>query len=66
MPLTTAAAVITIGSIHGGVRSNIIPEKLYMLGTIRTLDNSMRATVLKRLDKIVQNVAAANLSLIHI
>jgi amidohydrolase len=60
MPLTTAAAVVTIGSIHGGVRSNIIPEKLYMLGTIRTLDNSMRATVLKRLDKIVQNVAAAN------
>ena len=31
-----------------------------MLGTIRTLDNSMRATVLKRLDEIVQNVAAAN------
>ena len=60
MPLTTAAAVVTIGSIHGGVRSNIIPEKLYMLGTIRTLDNSMRATVLKRLDEIVQNVAAAN------
>ena len=60
MPLTTAAAVVTIGSIHGGVRSNIIPEKLYMLGTVRTLDNSMRATVLKRLDKIVQNVAAAN------
>lgn len=60
MPLTTAAAVVTIGSIHGGVRSNIIPEKLYMLGTIRTLDNNMRATVLKRLDEIVQNVAAAN------
>ena len=60
IPLTTAAAVVTIGSIHGGVRSNIIPEKLYMLGTIRTLDNSMRATVLKRLDEIVQNVAAAN------
>ncbi len=60
MPLTTAAAVVTIGSIHGGVRSNIIPEKLYLLGTIRTLDNSMRATVLKRLDEIVQNVAAAN------
>ena len=60
MPLTAAAAVVTIGSIHGGVRSNIIPEKLYMLGTIRTLDDSMRATVLKRLDEIVQNVAAAN------
>jgi amidohydrolase len=60
MPLTTAAAVVTIGSIHGGVRSNIIPENLYMLGTIRTLDTNMRATVLKRLDEIVQNIAAAN------
>jgi amidohydrolase len=60
MRLTRAAAVVTIGSIHGGVRSNIIPEDLYMLGTIRTLDDSMRTTVLKRLDEIVSNVAAAN------
>ena len=47
MPLTRAAAVVTVGSIHGGVRSNIIPENLYMLGTIRTLDSEMRKTVLK-------------------
>ena len=60
MPLTEAAAVVTIGSIHGGVRSNIIPESLYMLGTIRTLDNNMKKTVLKRLEEIVQNVAEAN------
>lgn len=38
MQLTEAPAVITIGAIHGGVRYNIIPEDLYMLGTIRTLD----------------------------
>ena len=60
MPLTEAAAVVTIGSIHGGVRSNIIPESLYMLGTIRTLDEGMKKIVLKRLEEIVQNIAEAN------
>ena len=49
LPLTEAGAVVTIGSIHGGVRSNIIPESLYMLGTIRTLDEAMKATVLKKI-----------------
>jgi amidohydrolase len=60
MPLTKAAAVVTIGSIHGGVRSNIIPESLYMLGTIRTLDAKMRKTVLKRLEEIVYSISKAN------
>jgi amidohydrolase len=60
MPLTEAAAVVTIGSIHGGVRSNIIPESLYMLGTIRTLDEEMKKIVLKRLEDIVSNIAEAN------
>ena len=60
LPLTEAGAVVTIGSIHGGVRSNIIPEDLYMLGTIRTLDNNMKATVLERLEQIVYNVAESN------
>ena len=60
LPLTEAGAVVTTGSIHGGVRSNIIPEDLYMLGTIRTLDNNMKATVLERLEQIVYNVAESN------
>ncbi len=60
LPLTKAAAVLTIGSIHGGVRSNIIPENLYMLGTIRTLDSNMRKIVLKRLEEIVYNISKVN------
>lgn len=58
--LTDAAAVVTVGSIHGGVRSNIIPEDLYMLGTIRTLDADMKKVVHKRLREIVQNIGEAN------
>jgi amidohydrolase len=38
----------------------VTPEDLYMLGTIRTLDNGMKATVLKRLEEIVHNVAKSN------
>ena len=60
LPLTNAAAVVTIGAIHGGVRSNIIPENLYMLGTIRTLDSLMRDTTLQRVKEMIDYIAAAN------
>ncbi|WP_255473385.1 amidohydrolase [Kangiella sp. HZ709] len=40
MHLTNSPAVVTIGSIHSGVRSNIIPEKLEMLGTVRTFSQA--------------------------
>lgn len=36
------AAVVTIGSIHGGNRSNIIPNEVTMVGTIRTLNKAAR------------------------
>jgi len=43
--LTEEAAVITIGSIHGGVRSNIIPEQVELIGTIRTLNTDMQKKI---------------------
>ncbi|HAY37301.1 MAG: amidohydrolase [Rhodothermales bacterium] len=58
--LTKAAAVVTIGSIHGGVRSNIIPEELEMLGTIRTFDPEMRIQLHKRFRTIVNSTATSN------
>ncbi|MBC7922877.1 MAG: amidohydrolase [Ferruginibacter sp.] len=42
LPLTNEAAVITVGAIHGGVRNNIIPEEVEMIGTIRALDTTMQ------------------------
>jgi amidohydrolase len=60
MDLTVAPAALTIGSIHGGIRSNIISEKLYMLGTLRTLDSDMRELALTRLAEIVESIAMAN------
>lgn len=60
LPLTTEAAVVSFGSIHGGVRNNIIPEEVKMVGTIRALDEEMRQTIFERLTTIVENTAESN------
>ncbi len=57
--LTKAPVVITVGKIHSGVRSNIIPEELIMEGTIRTLDEDMHKDVHKRIRNTVSHIAAA-------
>lgn len=59
MPLTKQAAVVTIGSIHGGVRSNIIPSEVELIGTIRALDSDMRKDIHSKIRKIATNVAAS-------
>lgn len=60
MRLTEQAAVVTVGIIRGGVRNNIIPESVYMEGTIRALDEDMRQQIFKRLEAIVEHTAASN------
>ena len=44
-PVIESAAVVSIGSIHGGLRSNIIPEEVTMVGTIRSLDPEHRLAI---------------------
>lgn len=60
MELTNEAAVVTVGQIHGGVRSNIIPEEVFMEGTIRALDNDMRDAIFERIKIIAIKTAEAN------
>jgi amidohydrolase len=36
-------AIVSIGAIHGGVRHNIIPDEVELLGTIRALDPELRS-----------------------
>ncbi|MEX1054953.1 MAG: M20/M25/M40 family metallo-hydrolase, partial [Rhodothermales bacterium] len=55
--LTESAAVVTVGSIHGGVRSNIIPEEVVMVGTIRSLEPSVREAIHERVRQIASNTA---------
>lgn len=55
--LTKEAAVVTVGSIHGGVRNNIIPEEVTMEGTIRALDNDMRDKIFEELKTMATKIA---------
>ncbi len=60
MELTKEACVISIGKIKGGLRNNIIPEEVEMLGTIRTLDKDMQADIHKRIRRTLTNIAEAS------
>ncbi len=53
-------AVISIGSIHGGNRSNIIPEEVEMVGTIRTFDEEMRKDTHRRIQQTAESIAEAS------
>ncbi|MFV8368134.1 amidohydrolase [Flavobacterium sp. LB2R40] len=55
--LTESAAVVSVGKITAGVRSNIIPEELEMAGTIRTLDKKVQEMIHNRLKQITTNIA---------
>ena len=58
--ITVNPAVVTVGSIRGGIRHNIIPDSVEMSGTIRTFDPGQRTLVMERIQRVVQNMAEAN------
>lgn len=58
--LTKNAAVISVSTIHGGVRSNIIPEDLIMTGTIRTLDTAMQNLIHQKIKLTASKIAEAS------
>lgn len=57
LDITKAPAVVTVGAIHGGIRENIIPEEVKMIGTIRTFDEEMHTYVHKRVTEISTHIA---------
>jgi amidohydrolase len=57
--LTKAPAVVSVGQIVGGLRSNIIPDSIMMVGTIRTLDPDMRTDVHERVRRTAEHIAAS-------
>ncbi|MBM4217291.1 MAG: amidohydrolase [Gammaproteobacteria bacterium] len=58
--ITLNPAVVTVGAIKGGVRFNIVPDDVEMLGTIRTFDPQQRSMVIKNIDRMVTNIAEAS------
>ena len=57
--LTKEAAVLSVGLIRGGVRNNIIPEEVEMIGTIRTLDPDMQKKLHVDFRRVATNIGDA-------
>ncbi len=52
-------AVVTVGSIHGGTKHNIIPDEVKLQLTVRTYKDEVRKKTLKAIERIVKAEAAA-------
>jgi len=52
--------VVSFGAIHGGIRYNIIPDSVELVGTIRTFDEDMRQQVFTDLANVADKVAQAH------
>jgi amidohydrolase len=55
--LTENPGVVSIGSINGGNRSNIIPEKVELWGTLRAMNKSDEALIISRVKEIATKTA---------
>jgi amidohydrolase len=60
MNLTEQPAVLSFGAIKGGIRSNIIPDSVELIGTIRTFDEDMRQGLFTDFRTIAEHVTAAH------
>jgi len=58
--ITRNPAVVSVGAIKGGVRNNIIPDSVEMIGTIRTFEDAEYQQVTQAMRRMVQNTAAAS------
>jgi amidohydrolase len=52
--------VVSFGAIKGGIRYNIIPDQVELVGTIRTFDEGMRQAVFADLKNVAEHVATAH------
>ena len=57
--LMKAPTVVSISTINGGSRFNIVPDSVEMTGTIRTYDAQVRAGVHRDLRQVAENIAAS-------
>ncbi|MCI0602274.1 amidohydrolase, partial [bacterium] len=53
------AAVVTVGSIHGGTKHNIIPDEVKLQLTVRSYKKEVRAILLSAIERITKGIAQA-------
>jgi amidohydrolase len=58
--LTASPAIVTVATINGGVRNNIIPDSVVMTGTIRTFDETQRQQLPILVRRTAESIAAAS------
>ena len=58
--LTRTPAIVTIGSMHGGVVRNIIPDSVVMSGTIRVFDDEQQNVIHERVKRTAERIAEAS------
>ena len=57
--ITEYPAVVSVGAIKGGIRNNIIPDSVELIGTYRTFDPAVRARITDLIRRIARETAAA-------
>lgn len=55
----TESAVVTVGSIHGGTKHNIIPDEVHLQLTVRTYKKEVRDLVLNSIQRITKGISEA-------
>lgn len=58
--ITRLPAVVTFGAVKGGIRHNIIPDSVELIGTIRTFDDGMREAIFADLRNVAEHTSAAH------
>lgn len=58
--ITALPAVVTVGAIKGGIRFNIIPDEVQMIGTVRTFSIDMRNDIARRMQTMASSIAEAS------
>ena len=58
--ITKNPAVISVTTVHGGVRTNILPEEITMTGTIRTLDTATQRSIHEKVKLTASKIAEAS------
>ncbi len=60
LDVTAAPSIISVGRIEGGVRNNVIPDRVELEGTIRAFDPAMRAQIHTAMERTARSIAEAN------
>lgn len=58
--LTRSPAVVTVGAIKGGIRYNIIPDSVELVGTIRSFEDDVREGIYADIERIASHTAQAH------